>query len=383
MNVALVMEFGASRKDPLAAVLQRIHAAFAESGLDEPVIRFTFADAPIDGFTSSVDRVLKRHPHLKRFVSTASPMPGAPAVKMISNGNTSPAAGEPLAFFTLIGIATGVPRSFPFHSVALHFQSPAFGVGQASHPLFGMPTGIVVTDSWWVSGRARSVRAVTSVSVDPASTALPSPPPEVAAVLAACGKAQKTVQIPLADSTTPTVSQPAAAPPDVARAVSAILLDYRGRIGEVVDRALLPHDLPPALEAMAAPNARVVSGPKKPVLQRAFTPLGYDCRGESGTFTLRRRSAGNLTVELFLDVGTWSRSVTAFFSVTGLGFVVRMPLPVAKRAIGAGQYSIGDAMQWQKIVENLVALVAELDRTLVPDIEAAAGPTPAWYAPVS
>ena len=45
------------------------------------------------------------------------------------------------------------------------------------------------------------------------------------------------------------------------------------------------------------------------------------------------------------------------------------------------QYPIGNAERWQKIVENLAALVAELDRTLVPEIERAAGPTPEWYQP--
>jgi hypothetical protein len=40
------------------------------------------------------------------------------------------------------------------------------------------------------------------------------------------------------------------------------------------------------------------------------------------------------------------------------------------------QYPIGDAGQWQKITENPGALVAELERTFVPDIEAAAGTSP-------
>jgi hypothetical protein len=46
-----------------------------------------------------------------------------------------------------------------------------------------------------------------------------------------------------------------------------------------------------------------------------------------------------------------------------------------------GQYPIGDAGRWQKIVENLAALVAELDSSLVPEIERAVGPSPEWYQP--
>ena len=119
----------------------------------------------------------------------------------------------------------------------------------------------------------------------------------------------------------------------------------------------------------------------KPVLLRVFKPLGYTCCGESGTFTLRRRTEANLTAQLYLDVGTWSRQVTAIFQVLGVGFKANLTIPVAVRALDTMQYPIGDAERWQKIVENLAALVTELDRTLVPEIERAAGPTPEWYQP--
>ena len=114
---------------------------------------------------------------------------------------------------------------------------------------------------------------------------------------------------------------------------------------------------------------------------QAFKPLGYTCRGESGTFTLRRKTEANLTAQLYLDVGTWSRHVTAIFQVLGVGFKASLIVPVAVRALGAMQYPIGDAERWQKIVENLAAIVKELDRSFVPDIERAAGPTPEWYQP--
>jgi hypothetical protein len=382
MNVALVTEFSASRKEPLAAVLERVHGAFLSSGLGEPDVQFVFADAPVAGFTSSVERVLKRQPQLAGFVSNAPGMPGGPPVRMISNGSTSPANRTQVPFATILAVAAGVPRSFPLHNVVVHFQSPAFGTTTGvSHPLFAMPPGVVVSDSWWVSGRNRSVRAVTCVNADAASHQLPPPSSEVALVLEACGKPRKTVQIPLGEAPAAENPRPAQAPPETLKAVGELVLDYRARLAEIVDRANLPHDLPPALEAMQVVALGDVTGPKKPVLVHAFKPMGYGCRGESGTFTLRRRTAGHLTVEVFLDVGTWSRSVTAFLTVTGLGFGARLPLPVAKRAIGAGQYSIGNAQRWQKIVDNLAALVAELDKTFVPAIEAISGPVPEWYKP--
>src|SRR5580765_2498993 len=113
MRVALLSTFAASKKDPLASVMERIHQAFLDAGLGEPVIQFNFGDAPMQGFVSSVDRVLKRHPELGRFVTAASPMPGIAGARRISNGPMSPAAGEAVPFSTLQAIAGGVPRSFP------------------------------------------------------------------------------------------------------------------------------------------------------------------------------------------------------------------------------------------------------------------------------
>ncbi|HEV2689107.1 MAG TPA: hypothetical protein VGV35_11145, partial [Bryobacteraceae bacterium] len=111
MRVALLTTFAASRKEPLAGVIEKIHQAFLDAGMGEPVVRFNFGDAPLAGFVSSVDRVLKRHPELERFVTSASPMPGIPGTRRISNGPASEAFGETVPFSTLHTIASGVPRS--------------------------------------------------------------------------------------------------------------------------------------------------------------------------------------------------------------------------------------------------------------------------------
>lgn len=86
-------------------------------------------------------------------------------------------------------------------------------------------------------------------------------------------------------------------------------------------------------------------------------------------------------MELALDVGTWSHLVLAMFRMLGVEFKATLLLPVTERAVVGGQYPIGDAERWAKIAENLAALVRELGRTFVPDIERAAGPSPEWYRP--
>jgi hypothetical protein len=107
MRVALHTTFAASRKEPLVAVLNRIRQAFLDAGLGEPTLRFTFSDAPLAGFVSSVDRVLKRFPDMERFLATNSPMTGFPEVRRLSNA----ISGEAAAFSTIQAIAAGVPRS--------------------------------------------------------------------------------------------------------------------------------------------------------------------------------------------------------------------------------------------------------------------------------
>jgi hypothetical protein len=377
MRIGLQTTFAASKKEPLATMLNRARQAFLEAGLGEPTLRFTFTDAPLAGFVSSVDRVLKRFPDMERFLATDSPLRGFPELRRLSNA----VSGEPVAFPSIQAIADGVPRSFPFHSATIHLHAPAFGELVPGAPKIGEAIpGVTLSDSWWVNGRNRSLSALTVVEAGTRSKKLPPLPEAVAAVIAACGKARRTVQIPLTPAEPQSQPSTASSSPEAANAVRSIIADYRGRLGEIVGRAAPPHDLPPRSEVLRA-SLGVTPGPMKPVLERAFNPLGYTCRGESGAFTLQRRTQANLTAQLYLDVGTWSRQVTAIFQVLGVGFKASLTIPVAVRALGATQYPIGDAERWIKIVENLAAIVAELDRSLVPEIERAAGPAPEWYKP--
>jgi hypothetical protein len=128
VRVDLVTTFSANKKEPLSVLLERIHAAFLTSGLGEPAIQFSLSDAPAPGSTSSVDRVLKRYPQLQRFESTGSAIPASPAVRQISNGKSSPTAVEAVECSTLLAIAAGVPRSFPFHNLSVQFSPPASGL---------------------------------------------------------------------------------------------------------------------------------------------------------------------------------------------------------------------------------------------------------------
>ena len=385
MHLAMLTTFAASKKEPLADVLARVHAAIIAADFGEPQVQFVLADSR---GVSSVDRVLKRFPSLERFTKSLQSNPAVGAVKAISNRASPGTSAETIDFAILLEIARGVPRSFPFHNIGIQFPVPAFSDGaelpETLVAQMQMP-GISVGDRWWVNGRLRSASALIIVDADPAARKLPPLPDSIAAVLAACGKVKKTVQVPLVSA--PAQQRPTidTAAPAIAASIRAAVQDYRSRIAEIVESAQLPHDLPPNQEAVTDVTSGVTAGPKKPELVRAFTPMGYDCRGESGTFTLRRRTPGNLTAELMLDVGTWSNLLLAIFHVRGLvngaGFKATLFLPVSRRAAVGGQYPMGGPERFRQIVDNLAALVAELDRTFVPAIEAISGPAPDWYKP--
>jgi hypothetical protein len=424
MQVAVFTTFAASRKEPLADMIGRVHAAFLAAGFGEPCVRFTLIDAPgsaegsaIAALTgikrvSSVERVLKRWPQFEKFARAATAAAGSGAVTRVISNLTDTGAVETVDFAILRDIAQGVPRSFPFHAITLLFSAPGFSGGPEfpaapDRQTLGMlmragvdigagnPTlpGVSIKDSWWINGRQRYMAAMRVVEADPAAKRLPPPPAPIAAVFAACGKSRKTVQVPIASvAATP---QPAGAArldaSETSEAIRSVVGGYRARIPELLEK--LPHDLPHQVEHETPSPAMTTSGPKKPELVRAFAPMGYDCRGETGTFTLRRRTPGNLTVKLTLDVGTWSNSLMAFMQVQGLlkgrSFKATLNLPPSRQAARgvvhdvevAGQFPIGGPDRWRQIVDNLAALVAELDRSFVPAVEAISGPSPEWFQP--
>jgi hypothetical protein len=374
MRIALHTPIAAGRKEPLVEMLGRIRRAFLDAGLGEPTIRFTMTDMPGPNGVSAIDRVLKRYPDMNRFLSDRQLAGGLMGARMLSNA----LSGEPVDLATLESIAAGVPRSFPFHALGLHLHAPAFGERLIGLPALGHSyPGILIGDNWWVSGRQRSLSAYTVVEADQSARKLPPTPPAIDAVIKACGKPKKTVQVPIL---APGGGLSLSVPQANLEAVKAVNADYRARMTEIVTAAAMPHNLPPTVEALQS-NLGVLAGPRKPALEAAFKPMGYSCSGGSGEFHLKRRTSANLTVELSLDVGTWSHMVTASFVVHGAGFRASLGVPIAPGIFG--QYPIGDASQWQKIVENLAAIVSELDRTFVPAIEQGAGPSPAWYEPPS
>src|SRR6516164_1002040 len=122
MHIAIFTTFAASKKEPLAEMVERVHGAFVGAGLGEPLIRFILsdhADMPVTAAlgikrVSSIERVLKRWPELERFVRSVGPMTGMQATARVLRNQAESGAAEPVDFSIVREIARGVPKSFPF-----------------------------------------------------------------------------------------------------------------------------------------------------------------------------------------------------------------------------------------------------------------------------
>jgi hypothetical protein len=371
MRVATHLTIDTGKKEPLADMVGRVRQAFWDAGLGEPAIRFTFVDSALKK-GAPIDRVLKRYPEMERFLVFRPILPGSSNSRTLSNSTT----GDPADYATILAIAGGVPRTYALSASWFHFHTPVFGERLIGLPKMGhsLP-GVIITDNRGVTGRHCALWVYTTADVEIEDKELPPNPEAIDRVVGALGKIKSSTQVPIL---APGGGIVGAIPPANAEAVKGIVADYRARIKELVERAGMPHHLPPAAEIQ---KDVAMAGPRKPALAAALKPMGYACRGGSGELHATRRTSGNLTVELHLDCGTWSHDVSAMFHIAGAGFKASLGIPVAPDAYG--QYPIGDATQWQKIVENLAAMVLELERSFVPEVEKAAGFSPAWYRPPS
>jgi hypothetical protein len=357
MKLYMRQEYRATRKEPFGDMLRRIYDGLGKGG--QPVLyRFTFADAMVSmGGVSAVARAAKKYPHLAPLVTTA---PVAPILKAKEPDRTGPPAiigdATSLEFAQLAEVANGLPRSLPFHTADVRFYTDEFGSAPARVAADTAPaaallhghfnTGMRAADTWWVNGRNRHLGAAYVVEVAAGTRKTPLPDGALGAFLATLGKARTVAQFPITqgeDGEEIVVKGRAQAPPELA----ALAERARARMPELIAGAQMPH-------AIASARAEYSMHPLKPPLEKHFKPLGYTCKGGSGIFTLRRRTADNHVVEVSLDVGTWSRHLTGHFHVYMPDFAIRLPMPVSAELHGL-QCDIGDAERWEKLVENMGA----------------------------
>ncbi len=370
IQIALSTEFKLAKEAQTIEIVGAVYAGFLQAQLNGPVVRFTMEEGTSHKM-SSIERVLKRFPEMKQFDHVISRPWGlggqTQEARRIGNDADSPVVGASVEISTLLEITAGIPKRYPFFSAVVRVTDPAFGDEPSANTGRVLYPGLTIADRWGLSKRRTTLSALTIVEADPASDVPPTPAASVAAVLDACGQHSRPKQIVLPGQDSISTER-----------VAAIARDLKTCLGEIVKRARMPHDFSNSDDH----PSRQPANPRKPILVRFFRPLGYDCRGEGMMILVcSRRTTSNITVRLHLDFGTWGSHVHPTYSVHGLGFSVAIRLPVCPSSGLRGVNWIVDETHWGQIVENLAALVAELDRSVVPAIEGAAGPAPSWYEP--
>ncbi len=344
-----------NKKEGYGEILARVHSLFRQVDME---VRFdcSFCESPGDTGLA-LDRLFKRHPQLRELHQVMS-IPGlvTQELPMIS-GNQ-----DTIPFELVCEVANGIPRSYPFPIATTQFVSDAF---TPKSPLpESYSTGISAVTMAGFMGRKCNLTATYEVEIADNAKAPALPPAPLAPLLALLGKPAKTNRTSLA-----------AAPPNHAP-LQEIVYRYRQRMAEISLEANLPHTLPPLLDALA--NRSVEHYPLKPALVARFGPMGFRCKGGSGIFNLYRKSANNHVIGLMLDVGTYSRMLTAQFEFFTPGYRASIHFPVA-RGLNPLQYPIGSAEQWAQLVDNLATLMNWLEPTLLRELDAAAPPAPAWF----
>lgn len=373
--------FRVDRKERLGEQLRRLGALVGPNVALSDVVLVDSAGAR----TSAVDRAIAAHPQLANFVQEGSMIGGlAISIRSIKAGPGALAVGE------LAGVLDGVPRRFPFASVSATLHVSAFGPAGLAIPHVesagiesllqsGGPAqvGLTMRDAALPSGRRRALELVLLLEI--ADGAKPVDPPELADLLAALGKAsgRKVCAVePMATAEAappvPSTFARVAAPP--ADEIAEIEARYRREIAALVND-VAPNRLAPPNQAV-----RHAQGELKPTLVAMFKSRGYSCKKSSGEFLLRKRTPAGHGLAVSLDVGTWSRSLSARLRVELPGRTISVRLPPGPD-IDAMQYPIGDTAQWQTIVENLAAVIDRLEATFVAEVGAVASPAPAWFTP--
>jgi hypothetical protein len=86
-HLNFIRSLAASKKEQVAEMIGRVWQAFLNAGLGEPAVHITLMGS------SPIDRVLKRHPEMERFLTMSTLIPGSPTQsRLLTNSATGEAA---------------------------------------------------------------------------------------------------------------------------------------------------------------------------------------------------------------------------------------------------------------------------------------------------
>jgi len=269
----------------------------------------------------------------------------------------------------LVRIADGVPRkykvmmgAFTFGNVALLDLSaepvpPPPDVTLPAPPGMTHPR-VTVSPVWGPQATRPVISALVRLEPPPdEEDVLPTLPEEVASLLADLGPLDEALLVAPGVGDTP--SGPLLDEADLARAWEGVPF---------------PHDLPDAVEQT------IPHPPRKAPLTKALKAVGFSVRkgrGPAGVYRYQMETPAHNAVAIEVDVGTWSRMVTARAGFVGPGGAQPLVLPLRSDATPL-QHRIGDDAHWRQVCENLAAAAGWLVDHIVPVLDARAGSAPRW-----
>jgi len=185
MLVCITCQWRPDKKEGLGVLLRRALDAGKAAGLGAPAIDFRASEVAI-GKASAIARVVKRYPELAplRSATAAGALPGGESL-MSQRDVPSPLTEE-----LLLAVADGIPRSWALQSVSVALHWPVFGA------LAGLPTGMMLNDMAWISGRRRVLAGVAVVEAEPAAREIVLPPSPRCSALSASRRAGRSRRSP-------------------------------------------------------------------------------------------------------------------------------------------------------------------------------------------
>ncbi|MBT9558145.1 MAG: hypothetical protein IV100_19085 [Myxococcales bacterium] len=144
----------------------------------------------------------------------------------------------------------------------------------------------------------------------------------------------------------------------------------------------LPHALP---EAPVGGTLQALTSPHAVALKAATKSLGYTPhKGSSsvGKTLLSKYTARGNRLVLDVDFGTMSRRVHAHLRIFGVDWRRSLTLHFTGRDLDNHAYPIVSDAEFQRVVDNIAALLPRVEATVLPELEALYPPTPAWWHPL-
>src|SRR5579884_1944737 len=311
------------KNDDTGTLVERVATAIAQSGSPDHPISFLFSNAMLGRQRSALDYLIKSYPVFEPFRSAiAFPTAGASVItNVVPNGEIPEDSGIP--FTTMLEVARGIPKRFPFGMATFAWRGVAALDLSASLPIADTAAGgmmgrilgrtgvpaITLLSGWGASKRSLDLTAVVRLHSTNAARGKPDLPDATRFLLESLGK-RKTDDVYA-------LPEPGEAAEQTKEAMRGVDDAFRRARAELLARiAELP--LEPLETRANAEQPGENAGSVREPLADALAPLGYAPlrgAGAPGLLVFAKRTAHNDELRVSVDRGTWSHHFAGRFEI--------------------------------------------------------------------